>query len=269
MLPALRCGRRSCRRLLDPSWPVAGDALRPRAFSARGPSGPAWSIGSVGPLTPPRLAAPGAIGALPLARRRAATAAEAGDAVEPEHLTVAAKTNTGKLAGAIAEQVRKKQSSSIIGAGPDACHNALKAMTIATNYLQDAFPGQVLGTLPKKQVRLEPGGREMHYLVLNVQLFPGMECPDQANIHLTKDANVGVLAAELVAELKRRDVVMVAGLGPYCALNMVKATIVAVSYLENDGYGGQIVVAPMMQPGRDWDENRTRMVYACFRTSPE
>lgn len=86
--------------------------------------------------------------------------AELGEVAKKEPLKAGASVNVGKLAGAIVGQIKEHKTATIYAAGSPALSVLLKAMVVATGYLQNDRPASRVAATAKWRTEIKPGAEK-------------------------------------------------------------------------------------------------------------
>jgi len=184
-------------------------------------------------------------------------------------LMASAKSNVGKLAGAIAAQIRTHGVAVVSAVGPQASYMVLKATIIADKYLQDTLSGKRLAVVPKKNdiTGEEAGGTDTVGLHLHIRPLPEVEPAVQPDIFSSGNTNVGLMAGLMSNMLKKADVVTLGGMGANAVSSALKATIIAQGFMADTlGETSVLAIVPRMNEFDEGGEKRSRMLLACTRT---
>lgn len=195
--------------------------------------------------------------------------------------------NVGKLAGAVAGDIRDHNLCHIEAVGPASCHKALKSLVMATRYLQDrgqASPEQSLVFVPSKVAipasEDSDGGvrPETTMITFTIWLPSADSCDERLqgfkkpDIFAGRESNPGLLAGELAAFLKTRgyrgSAEMVA-MGAASSSKALKAIIIARVYLADvlTEAGQTLAVVAGEETLRVSGDEKVRMVLSCRRLS--
>jgi len=214
-------------------------------------------------------------------RRRFATEAPAAGHRSPKsgsqekrELVAARGSNVGKLAGAIAAQVRGHGVAVLSAVGPEACYNALKATIIAGSYLEDTHGGKLLAAEPS--VRLMTGAftdahgvkQDVWATILHVQPVVAPLLPEAPEIFVATDTNVGLMAGLLTQILENAPTATVAGMGAQAISKALKAGLICQKYMAEKLEPKREAVAcvPRLDTFREHnDEERVRMLLSIIR----
>eukprot|EP00928_Gymnodinium_smaydae_P024497 TRINITY_DN19805_c0_g1_i2.p1 TRINITY_DN19805_c0_g1~~TRINITY_DN19805_c0_g1_i2.p1 ORF type:complete len:287 (-),score=68.29 TRINITY_DN19805_c0_g1_i2:24-842(-) len=190
---------------------------------------------------------------------------------------VATRTsNVGKLAGALAAQLREPRGGTGTGAGhpaisavgPTAAYMALKAVIIAEGYVQDLFAGQCLAVVPSKQAAVKTAHMpDANGILLTVRLVPQRpNLPEEPELYSAQDTNVGQMAGIMAGVLGKQEMVTVGSMGDKAVSNSLKATIITQKYVaESLGDRGCLALIPRFSSFEERGEERMRMLLSCLR----
>eukprot|EP00930_Biecheleria_cincta_P049177 TRINITY_DN3441_c0_g1_i1.p1 TRINITY_DN3441_c0_g1~~TRINITY_DN3441_c0_g1_i1.p1 ORF type:complete len:250 (-),score=27.41 TRINITY_DN3441_c0_g1_i1:136-885(-) len=207
---------------------------------------------------------PAGLGALQLRGFAAQTASKTGPLISTKDV------NIGKLAGALANRIRETGTCSIDCIGPLPIYSAVKAVNIASGYLEESLPGQRLCvhhewvTQPSREA---PSGRETKLLRFNVRPVTPPATKDEPELILVSaETNTGLAAGLISRVIEKSGVAALGGMGSHSITNAVKAVAIAQSYLEKREALGDKVIAAIVRTEKfkESDEDRTRIVLSCI-----
>lgn len=178
-------------------------------------------------------------------------------------------SNVGKLAGAIAAQMREHGEAAISVVGPVASYMAVKSIVICNKYLADTLDGKDLGFYPEKlEITGESAteGVSTVGMMLHIRPVAAVTFGDQPEIFAAGSTNVGLLAGLISNRFKSADVVTVGGMGANAVSSALKATMIAQRYMEESlGKDEVLVLVPKFNEFEEHDEQRMRMLLGCTR----
>mmetsp|Transcript_14746 Transcript_14746/g.23393 ORF Transcript_14746/g.23393 Transcript_14746/m.23393 type:complete len:271 (+) Transcript_14746:69-881(+) len=190
-----------------------------------------------------------------------------------DNLICGAQSNVGRLAGAIAGRVREKGHCTIDCVGAMPCYTALKAVVIASGYLTESHPGQILTVHPAKDKlapREAPSGRITETVLTRIYVRP-MPTPSKKDepdlILIGTDTNAGLAAGLLSKVFETNGVAAVTGMGSRAMSQALKAVAIAQTYLQQNKVldTEELVAAVRTESFKEGDEDRIRMVLTCMR----
>mmetsp|Transcript_79422 Transcript_79422/g.184301 ORF Transcript_79422/g.184301 Transcript_79422/m.184301 type:complete len:299 (+) Transcript_79422:82-978(+) len=189
---------------------------------------------------------------------------------------VAAKTiNVGRLAGAIKSRVQQGSPCSVDAVGPEAQHKAVKALIMASRFLQeDGHPGKRMAFMAEKHELAANSPKPPTSMVrLHGRLFGELAVPESPDLFISGNTNPGLAAKDLASILKEAGLDGVASMGGMGALAMsraLKALIIARAIMRRAGAMGRhevLVAMPQLLQVQVHDEERFRFVLNCTRQS--
>merc|ERR1712032_42399 len=91
----------------------------------------------------------------------------------------------------------------------------------------------------------------------------------ELDIFVARDTNVGLMAGLLQKVITEKGVAMVGGMGAQATNNVMKALLITCEYMRDalDEHAETIVGVPQNETFMSRDEERVRVVFACFKTS--
>lgn len=176
-------------------------------------------------------------------------------------------SNIGKLAGAIAAQMREHKLATISAVGPEASYNAVKATVISTKYLAETLKGDRLAIIPEKMdIANNEDGPATVGLTLHVRQVPPVQCADEPEIFCAGNTNVGLMAGLMVNRFQNDSVVTVGGMGAKATSSALKATMIAQGYMQEAlGDTHALGLLPSMNEFEEHNEQRVRMLLGCTK----
>lgn len=176
-------------------------------------------------------------------------------------------SNIGKLAGAIAAQIRQQGASTLTMVGPQASYNAVKAAVLATGYLEDTLDGQSLALIPAKFDIDSAESQATVGLQLDVRTVAGIVPGTQPEIFSAGSTNVGLMAGLMVNRFKEgATVVTVGGMGAHAVSSALKATMIAQRYMKDDlGEDYTLALVPKYNEFEEQSETKVRLLLACSK----
>eukprot|EP00747_Dinoflagellata_sp_TGD_P181187 gnl/TRDRNA2_/TRDRNA2_34822_c0_seq1.p1 gnl/TRDRNA2_/TRDRNA2_34822_c0~~gnl/TRDRNA2_/TRDRNA2_34822_c0_seq1.p1 ORF type:complete len:275 (-),score=39.45 gnl/TRDRNA2_/TRDRNA2_34822_c0_seq1:46-783(-) len=180
-------------------------------------------------------------------------------------LVATQKSNVGKLAGAIASQIRSENLTAISAMGPEASYAALKAVVIAASYIEDTHAGKTLAVVPVKETVVQ-ADVESVALKLHLRPWPDIPVPEAPEILVSVDTNPGLMAGLMVKILEATEVATIGGMGAISMSKSLKATLLAQKYMQSSlGKDQVLAVVPRLQKFEQHGEDRVRMLLSCIR----
>mmetsp|Transcript_49616 Transcript_49616/g.91571 ORF Transcript_49616/g.91571 Transcript_49616/m.91571 type:complete len:265 (-) Transcript_49616:8-802(-) len=186
---------------------------------------------------------------------RRGLASEAGDDGGRKVLTSTAEVNIGRLAGAATKTIEIQGDVEFVARGPKAVHNAVKAIALSTQYLQqntgDDTGSKAIGASIKKvATKTEIDGEERQTIEYRFLAKPvaAPQREKEVNFSVAKDTNTGAMAGELVKALQSRGSVTLGGMGPGATNNAIKAIIIADAYMaDHFDKGDALTIIPWQE----------------------
>jgi len=157
-------------------------------------------------------------------------------------LRIAKDTNTGKLAGAIFNQVEQEGSSLLIFAGPSASNTALKSLVIARKFFEEK-KGQTLEVTPARHSFEREDLRTVE-IWLRIRTSSCITLPEKPDIHIEKKSNVGVVAGEVQRAIAKYREVTLSCFGAEAVNTSLKTLITAQNYMVESGTTGKLTFVP-------------------------
>lgn len=191
-------------------------------------------------------------------------------ATEKQRLVAAKGTEPGRLAGAIASQIRGLGAASVVAMGPAAAYVALKSAIIAGEFLKGEKPGQeVAFALKREDVSGDSDDIELQFCIA---LLPSpSEVPSgDKKILVSKTTNVGKLGSYMAKVYEEEAFVPpLHGRGEVAVSQALKATMIANTYVTQGpkalAEGEELVLAPQMVRTIKVDGNRTMEIVLRWR----
>merc|ERR1712194_536555 len=151
--------------------------------------------------------------------------------------------------------------------GPVAAYAALKAVVIASKYLQDLNPGRSLAVIPEKHEISSDDRADTMGMLLHCRIVAEPGVVEQPEIFVAADTNTGLMAGLMTNILKEKDHVTIGGMGANSVSNSLKATLIAHKYMqESMGDNEVLALVPSFNQFEENDEERMRMILSCCRT---
>merc|ERR1719419_2051661 len=150
--------------------------------------------------------------------------------------------------------------------GPEAQHKAVKALIMASRYLQDGHRGQRMAFRAEKVDLPErgPGEPATSMLRLHACMLPELTARATPNVFVSRDTNPGLAAKELADVLKRECVGCMGGMGAFAMSRALKAMVIAGIFMRRSLRGREVAAAmPQLQHLQVHDEERVRFVLTC------
>lgn len=180
--------------------------------------------------------------------------------------------NVGKMAGALANQIRESGACRIDCIGAMPIYSAVKAVNIASGYLEDSHPGQRLCihhewvTQPASEA---PAGIDTKLLRFHVKPVTPPSIKDEPElIMVSAKTNTGLAAGLISRVIEQSGGAALSCMGSASVTNAVKAMGIAQSYLaKRDALGDNKVVGAVVRTEKfmDGNEERTRMILSCMQ----
>merc|ERR1712032_709921 len=91
----------------------------------------------------------------------------------------------------------------------------------------------------------------------------------EMGIFVARDTNVGLMAGLLQKVIVEKGVAMIGGMGAQATSNVMKALLITCEYMREalDERAETIVAVPQNETFMSRDEQRVRVVFACFKTA--
>mmetsp|Transcript_67132 Transcript_67132/g.174813 ORF Transcript_67132/g.174813 Transcript_67132/m.174813 type:complete len:203 (-) Transcript_67132:12-620(-) len=178
-----------------------------------------------------------------------------------------AGSNVGRLAGAVAARIRQGAACEIEAVGPEAQHKAVKAVGMASRYLQDDNAGSRLVFVPRRASLAAGRGGQPETVMLRLQchLLAGLESTDSRDVIVGGDTNPGLAAKTVQEVLAQRSVATIGGMGPMAMSRALKTLVVANVYMRKSLRPGEAILAAPSVEDAGPDGDRIRFLLTCTR----
>lgn len=171
--------------------------------------------------------------------RQTGSVAQVSSPARPPPLSSAKDINIGRLAGAIANRLRRDEACEIRAVGPSAQHSAVKAIIMVHEWFKK--DGEFTGisfALDVRQVDLPSDGHLPPSKMCHIELLPirrelGSEKPHE---FVRGDDNPGLVAGKLKNRLQHFPSIELSSMGPMATSRALKALIIAKTYIQKSTY---------------------------------
>lgn len=226
---------------------------------------------------------------------RASSAAEPGGdaaasgspALKVQTLVAAKGTQRGRLAGAIAAQIRNTGMASVAAMGPDAAYVALRSAVVAGEYLRKEQSRQEIAFAAERQSVKGGSGRDGEDQVemrFSIRLIPVTAATEthgwppaverQVDVRISQSSNVGNVASFLARTITEDSgIPAMRGMGASAVSQALKASILAQQYLIKDADSGstgpdashprELLLVPLLLRSVVDGNRRVEMVLRC------
>ncbi|CAJ1397246.1 unnamed protein product [Effrenium voratum] len=208
------------------------------------------------------------LGRLPLVAQRLGARGVAAEGVPG--LQCSAKTNVGKLAGALSARLREGAKTTLDSVGPAATYTAIKSIMVAEDYCSQEAQGKVLAVRPemvKLDPRTAPSGRETQTVAfrLHVALADPLPELDQELTYMSADTNPGLAARLLVRVVEDKGVVPLACMGDKSCGIALRAIMITEEFLGRNNKLGTKALAfhAKKDTFQQGSEERVRILFQC------
>jgi len=178
--------------------------------------------------------------------------------------------NTGVLAGAVAKRIRAEEGCEIYAVGAVPCQNAIKAITLATKYLEAEawLQGRELALTVEKKVlphSIAPGStrrEETAVMCLHVRPLPA-PLKEDPEVFVSAKSNPGNVAGLLRTLLQDRGSGSMSVMGPHALSQGLKTLLITEIYLKDMLDGRTVAATPRLEQFDDGKDEKRRIVLSC------